>query len=80
MIPPDPGGWEKLAGLTCDCPPGCTIGDVWGDGPRACLPTCRPCTIMAGQPYVKKKRTKARKVKERVSIFERPLDIDEIGA
>jgi hypothetical protein len=35
---------------------------------------------MAGLPYVKRKKTKPRKVKERASVFERPLDSDEIGS
>lgn len=68
------GGWDALAGLTCTCPPGCTTGDMWGDGPRSCSQACRPCTIMAGQPYVKRKKGKAKVVAARSSVFERPTD------
>lgn len=67
-------GWDALAGMTCVCPPGCTVGDTWGDGPRPCSQACRPCTIMAGLPYVKRKKTKPRKTKERTSVYERPVD------
>lgn len=45
--------WSALAGLTCTCPPGCTTGDVWGDGPRDCDPRCVPCRRMRGKPYTK---------------------------
>lgn len=44
-----------LAGMVCVCPPGCTTGPIWGDGPRECRSVdgkvCEPCTIMAGRPY-----------------------------
>lgn len=41
--------WERFAGLTCTCRPGCT--DVrWGDA-GICDHNCRPCRIMAGVTY-----------------------------
>lgn len=49
----DDGGWDALAGKRCTCPPGCTTGDIWGDGPRDCAADCEPCRIRAGQPYFK---------------------------
>lgn len=55
--------WADLAGMTCTCPPGCTTGDRWGDGPRDCGGDCRPCRIMAGQAYVKPGKGKAGKGK-----------------
>ncbi len=45
--------WAPLAGMRCSCPPGCTVGNTWGDGPRACDPNCEPCRLMAGKPYCK---------------------------
>ncbi len=48
------GGWDRLVGMRCVCPPGCTTGDVWGDGPRDCDVGCEPCRLMAGQPYVRR--------------------------
>lgn len=43
-----------LAGKRCTCPPGCTTGNVWGDGPVECVDQrgvpCEPCTLMAGRP------------------------------
>ncbi len=53
--------WETwhvtLRGMRCICRPGCTTGDVWGDGPRDCkgpppsYEPCEPCSLMAGKPY-----------------------------
>jgi hypothetical protein len=43
--------WSLLAGMRCTCPPGCTTGSTWGDGPRECDIECRPCSIMAGRRY-----------------------------
>ena len=49
---------DTLAGKTCTCPPGCTTGDRWGDGPRPCSPDCAPCTMRRGQMLeVRKKGT-----------------------
>ena len=45
--------WAHLAGLVCSCPPGCTIGNVWGDGDTPCNHHCRPCREMRGTPYSK---------------------------
>lgn len=43
-----------LAGRVCSCVPGCTTGDIWGDGPRDCDPSCVPCHLMAGKPLPKR--------------------------
>lgn len=43
--------WSKLAGMRCTCPPKCTTGDRWGDGPRECAADCSPCRLMAGKAY-----------------------------
>jgi len=51
--------WSRLAGLTCTCPPGCTTGNTWGDGPRKCATDCKPCRLMAGQTYTKPNTKKA---------------------
>ena len=51
--------WDRLAGLICTCPPGCTVGNVWGDGPRKCATDCEPCRLMAGQTYTKPNTKKA---------------------
>ena len=50
--------WAALAGLACTCPPDCTTGDRWGDGPRQCTPTCEPCRRMRHKPYRKPPETK----------------------
>lgn len=76
QVDDDHGGWDALAGLTCTCPPGCTTGDRWGDGPRDCDPGCRPCRIRAGRPYVKRRKTKVAPEHRRTSVFERPVEVD----
>ena len=45
-----------LAGKRCSCPPGCTKGDNWGDGPRECDAGCEPCRTRQGQPLRGRKR------------------------
>lgn len=45
--------WDRLRGMTCTCPPACTTGKTWGDGPRDCNPTCQPCQTMGGTAYTK---------------------------
>jgi hypothetical protein len=44
--------WDRLAGMVCVCRLGCTVGDVWGDGPVECDAGCEPCRLMRGRPYV----------------------------
>jgi len=57
LAPADHTDWARLAGLTCNCPPGCT--DVkWGDG-GICDPKCRPCRIMSGSTYTSPPRRKS---------------------
>jgi len=45
--------WIRLEGMVCTCPPLCTIGNVWGDGPRDCDPACLPCRLIRGTTYTK---------------------------
>lgn len=75
----DNGGWDALVGMTCTCPPGCTVGDTWGDGPRDCAIDCRPCRVRAGKPYVKRRKSKPPKPLGRahVGVFDQPLVVDE---
>lgn len=73
----DNGGWDALVGMTCTCPPGCTVGDTWGDGPRECASDCRPCRIRAGLPYVKRRKVKASPDRARASVFDKPVEIDK---
>lgn len=48
--------WDRFAGLTCTCPPGCT-DRTWGDG-GTCARGCVPCREMQGAPYVPKPKSK----------------------
>lgn len=47
--------WDRFAGLTCTCPPGCTERR-WGDA-GTCARSCEPCRLMAGHPYVAKPKS-----------------------